>query len=224
MTTPTATTDPSEAQDDTETGTAPPAAKRTTPAKPAARKPVVRPWLRALHRDFGYLVVGLTLVYAASGLAVNHVADYQNGDANFTRYQRDTTLQGLTGDDNAIAEQVLWGLGITERPKEVFRAGEDELQISFEHSTVTVHPKSGEVHEEGQRPRFFLRVANWLHLNRGKKAWTYVADGYAVLLIFLALSGLFMIPGRKGLFGRGIVIALVGAAIPIAYVQLSGGP
>ena len=35
----------------------------------------VRPWLRAVHRDAGYFGVGLTLVYALSGLAVNHIAD-----------------------------------------------------------------------------------------------------------------------------------------------------
>ncbi len=57
--------------------------------------------------------------------------------------------------------------------------------------------------EEGQKPRFFLRLANWLHLNRGKKAWSYVADTYAVILLFLASSGLFMIPGKKGIKGRG---------------------
>jgi hypothetical protein len=78
--------------------------------------------------------------------------------------------------------------------------------------------------EEGQKPRFFIRVADWLHENRGKRAWTYVADTYAVLLLYLALSGLFMIPGRKGLKGRGAIIALAGAAVPVLYVVLSGGP
>ena len=78
--------------------------------------------------------------------------------------------------------------------------------------------------EEGQTPRLLLRVANWLHLNRGKQAWTYVADAYAVLLLYLAASGLFMLPGRKGLLGRGGLIALAGAAVPIVYVVLSGGP
>jgi uncharacterized protein len=188
------------------------------------RKALVRPWLRAFHRDFGYLVVGLTLVYAVSGLAVNHVADYTDGDANFIKYERDEHLGALRGDDDAIAKAVQERLHIVELPKEVFRAGDDELQVSFERRTVTIHPSSGEVHEEGQRPRFFVRLANWLHLNRGKKAWTYVADAYAGILIFLAISGLFMIPGRKGLLGRGLAISLLGAAIPAGYVILSGGP
>jgi hypothetical protein len=61
-------------------------------------------------------------------------------------------------------------------------------------------------------------------LNRGKKAWKYVADGYAVFLLFLAASGLFMIPGRKGIMGRGAILALLGALVPVLYVVLSGGP
>ena len=43
-----------------------------------------RPALRALHRDIGYLAVGLTFVYALSGLAVNHIADW---DPNFDNYE-----------------------------------------------------------------------------------------------------------------------------------------
>jgi hypothetical protein len=45
-----------------------------------------------------------------------------------------------------------------------------------------------------------------------------------VLLLLLAGSGLFMIPGKKGLIGRGALIAAAGAAVPVLYVVLSGGP
>jgi hypothetical protein len=83
---------------------------------------------------------------------------------------------------------------------------------------------AGHVLDEGQRPRPLLRAANWLHLNRGKKAWTYVADAYAAGLLLLALSGMFMIAGRKGLLGRGAALVAVGVAIPVVYVVLSKGP
>jgi hypothetical protein len=33
-----------------------------------------------------------------------------------------------------------------------------------------------------------------------------------------------MLPGRRGILGRGGIFVLIGIAIPIAYVQLSGGP
>jgi hypothetical protein len=181
-----------------------------------------RAWLRAFHRDIGNLAVGLTLVYALSGLAVNHIADWE---PSFVSYQETKELGGpVAGTDEEAAAFVLGRLGIPGPPRDVYRAGPDDLQIVFDKRTLHVDPRTGHVLDEGQRPRFFLRAANWLHLNRGKKAWTYVADAYAAGLLFLALSGVFLNPGRKGLLGRGGVLVLLGAAIPVAYVAFSGGP
>jgi uncharacterized protein len=182
----------------------------------------LRGWVRAIHRDAGYFGVGLTLVYALSGLAVNHVSDW---DPSFRQIQKTHHVAApLAADPEASGKQVLRALGISEAPREIYAAGDDAVDIVFDRRTLHVTPSSGKVVEEGQSPRLFLRAANWLHLNRGKKAWTYVADTYAVILLYLAISGLFMIPGRKGLVGRGALIAALGAAIPIGYVVLSGGP
>ena len=181
----------------------------------------IRPWVRALHRDAGYFGVGLTLVYALSGLAVNHIADW---DPSFEQVARTHQLGPLPPEPEAAGQRTLAALKITEKPSEVYAAGDDAVDVVLERRTLHVTPSSGKVVEEGQSPRFFLRAANWLHLNRGKKAWTYVADTYAVILLYLAISGLFMIPGRKGLLGRGAVIAALGAAVPIGYVVFSGGP
>ena len=186
------------------------------------RKLNFRPKLRALHRDIGYFAVGLTIVYASSGLAVNHLKDW---DPNFKQVNRTHQLAlPLPGEDDAAAKSALGSLGVHETPREVYRASATQLDLVFDQRTYHVDTTSGVVHEEGQAARPLLRVANWLHLNRGKKAWAYVADGYAIFLLFLAFSGLFMIPGRKGLFGRGALVALLGAAVPISYVLLSGGP
>lgn len=193
----------------------------SVPAR-AKRRFQWRPWLRSIHRDFGYFGVGLTLVYALSGLAVNHIADW---DPSFNQISETHRLPApLPPDANASSKRVLSALNITEAPREVYAAAEDAVDIVFDRRTLHVTPSTGVVVEEGQSPRWFLRAANWLHLNRGKKAWTYVADTYAVILLYLAISGLFMIPGRKGLVGRGAVIALLGAAVPVGYVVLSGGP
>lgn len=182
----------------------------------------VRAWLRALHRDAGYLAVGLTVVYALSGLAVNHIKDW---DPNFTQVKRTHQLAGpFPADERAAAAKALAELGVKTPPEDVYRASDSEIEIVTGAVTFHLNPQSGVVNEEGQEPRFLLRTANWLHLNRGKKAWSYIADGYAVFLLFLASSGLFMIRGRKGLFGRGAVLATLGAALPILYVVLSGGP
>jgi hypothetical protein len=51
-------------------------------------------------------------------------------------------------------------------------------------------------------------------------AWSYIADAYAVLLLFLAFSGMCMLAAQR-LRKSGIVLVALGAAVPIAYVTLS---
>lgn len=194
------------------------------PTRRLPRRPRLpwRRWLRALHRDTGYFVVGLTFIYALSGLAVNHIGQW---DPNFVPYDETRELgHALPGPDDAVARQALAALDLDETPEDVYRASPDRLEVVLKDKTVHVDTATGKVYGEGQEPRFFLRLANWLHLNRGKKAWTYVADAYAVLLLFLATSGLWMLPGRKGLFGRGGVLLALGILVPVLYVVLSGGP
>ena len=154
------------------------------PAK-QRRKLNFRPWLRALHRDIGYFAVGLTVVYATSGIAVNHLKDW---DPNFRQVNRTHHLAlPLPTDDDAAAKSALGSLGVREAPREVYRASPTQLDLVFDQRTFHVDTRNGVVHEEGQAARPLLRVANWLHLNRGKKAWTYVADFYATFLLFLSL-------------------------------------
>jgi len=181
-----------------------------------------RGWLRAIHRDFGYLAVGFTLIYALSGIAINHIKDW---DPNFHSQERSLTIAPIPADatDDAAVALVIAATG-TGKPDDVFRAG-DELRLGYSDGTnVTAIGDTGQVTVQARQPRFFLRIANWLHYNRGKKAWTYVADIYAVMLLYLAISGIFMIKGRLGLKWRGTILVGIGIAAPFTYVVLSGGP
>lgn len=169
----------------------------------------------------GYVAVGLTFVYAVSGLAVNHIADWDPNFENTTR-ELDVKIDGARSDD-AIAAVVAQALRIQGTPKEVYREG-DDLEVLYDHRTLHVNLTSGHVLEEAQRPRFFVRVANWLHLNRGKKAWKYFADGYAAGLLLLATSGLLMLPSKRRFLNRKNLFVGIGIAIPVLYVTLSHGP
>jgi hypothetical protein len=179
-----------------------------------------RAWLRAVHRDFGYVAVGFTVIYALSGLAINHIKDW---DPNFVASERTLTITAIpddASDDDAVRRVTeATGLG---KPDDVYRAG-DEVRLGYADGTK-VTAVGEQVTVQQRSPRFFLRVANWLHYNRGKKAWTYVADVYAVMLLYLAISGLFMIKGRLGLKWRGAVLVTAGIAVPLVYVLWSGGP
>ena len=202
--------------------------KSAAPRQPVWRRAwtvVRRRWravLRGLHRDAGYLAVGLTFVYALSGLAINHIGQW---DPNFKMVVESHQLdRKLPEDEKAAGKQILAELGIEEEPRDAFWETDGTYQVIFDSRTIVVDPKTLVARDANEEPRFFLRVANWLHYNRGKDAWTWIADGYAVLLLFLATSGVFMLKGKKGFVGRGAILIALGAAVPIIYVQLSGGP
>jgi len=183
-----------------------------------------RAWLRALHRDLGYLTVGLTIIYAISGLAINHIGQW---DPNFTTVHREITIDKIAADvpdDVAIATAAKKIGGISdEGVKGAVRYG-DEIHFEQPGGTIVVYGDSGLVVEDARESRFFLRMANWLHEVRGKKAWMYIADAYACILLFLAIGGMFMIKGRLGLKWRGLILVGAGAMVPTMYVILSGGP
>ncbi|HUH01109.1 MAG TPA: PepSY-associated TM helix domain-containing protein [Kofleriaceae bacterium] len=183
-----------------------------------------RAWLRAVHRDVGYLAIGLTVIYAVSGIAINHIDDW---NPNFKASEETHQLAlPLPTEEEPAMREVLRQLGISEEPNDFYLATDTQLEIELPGANHAIHVDldTGKAFEEVEEPRFFLRVANWLHYNRGKAAWTYIADGYAVFLLFLAISGLFMLKGRKGLIGRGAVLVLLGASVPILYIHFSGGP
>lgn len=180
-----------------------------------------RLWLRAIHRDIGYFSVGLTVVYAASGLAVNHIADWE---PNFRQVTREAALTlPAAADDQTIARLALDTFALDAPLREVFRE-DDAVELVLDQGSIRIDTQTGRAVAVLQEERFFLRAANWLHLNRGKKAWTVVADTYAAFLLLLSFTGLWMFSGRKGLIGRAGVIAAAGALVPILYVALSGGP
>lgn len=254
-----------------------------------------RPWrlaLRGLHRDAGFLAVGLTFVYAISGIALNHIDDWDPSFVHLARVheistplpqddreaaafvmaelgieaeplgvfghagtivryeielegrriiakpdRREILVQGetetvqplgdaLPTDDWEAAAEVLKRLGIIEQPKSVHRVTIPvrDIEITWENRTLRVqaHDNGADVIEDAQRPRFLFHAFNWLHLNRGKQAWTWFANGYAIVLLFLATSGMLMVRGRQGVFGRGGVFLAIGIFAPLTYFLIAG--
>lgn len=175
---------------------------------------------RWLHREFGFFAVGLTLVYAVSGIAVNHVRHW---DPNYARtVERGRIEAPGTGPTDEVQPLVLERLALVERVKDTWRTNEGELVVFVEGAKLHVDLASGEVERRAFRPRPLLNDLNFMHLNSAegaaKTAWTVFADAYCGILIVLALSGIFLVKGRRGLLGRGGVWMALGIALPLAFV------
>lgn len=204
---------------------APPPARPARPAQPPGARATIskrwRAWLRAIHRDIGYLAVGFTVIYALSGIAMNHIDDWDpNFHASETTHKI-TPIPDELGDAEA-AKRIADAAGLTGKLDDVFRAG-DEVRLTYA-SGSKVTAIGDTVTVQLRRDRLFFRVADWLHATRGKQAWKFIADAYAALLLYLAISGIFMIKGRLGLRWRGATLVAIGLAAPIGYIVLSGGP
>lgn len=208
-----------------------PADDGETPVRRGGLSPRARKLFRVLHRDIGYFLTGLVVLYCVSGIAVNHIDEWNPSYSTTTRELRVDPPLGIAppaafdlqvAEDHLAARVPLAAAEIRGRR----RAGPATFVVFL--------PNGGEVRWDltarvakikRVTPRPGLFQANVLHLNHLKGIWTYVADAFAVLLLFLALSGLVMLPGKNGFWGRGKWFFLAGLVVPVvalvAYYQKS---
>lgn len=174
--------------------------------------------LRVLHRDIGYLVFGLVVAYAVSGLAVNHVDDW---NPSYSIEVADVDIGAVPdGPLDALEAHVAAALRIEageitgrRRPGPnafiVFLRDGGEARVALDTGRGTLKRVT---------PRHGLFEMNVLHLNHLKGAWTIVADVFSVLLLFLAFSGILFLKGRTGFTGRGKWFVLAGLVVPVAFL------
>ena len=177
-----------------------------------------RKWFRALHRDVGYVAVALTIAYALSGLAVNHIEDW---NPSYTFEERAIDLGPLTAGTPAELEaQVVARLRLDRASvRGHFLESERQLRVFLDQgqeARLDVTTGRGTLKAVATRPVLF--EVNALHLNNLKGAWTYVADLFAIALIFLAITGMTMMKGDRGLAGRGKWFVGAGLLVPVAAV------
>ncbi len=180
----------------------------------------LRRYFRVIHRDFGYLFFALVIIYSVSGIAVNHV-DKWNPNYKIEKSSiKIKTLNDSTITDESLAKYVVTQLDIKDSVKSSFRSGLFEIRLFMENKTIDANVKKGIADLEVISSRRFFRESNYLHLNSAKKAWTYVADYFAISLILLAVTGLFMVPGKNGLEGRGKYFVMLGILVPIIFLLI----
>ena len=178
-------------------------------------------WRRAVrlfHRDVGYVAAALTIIFSISGIAVNHIDDWNPNYIVETDTLRITPMTDSILTAETVRGYVVSQLSITDSIKSHFRPSPNEIDIFLERKTVSANVKTGLVTIEKIKGRPVFRKMNFLHLNTPKKLWTWVSDIFAASLILLAITGLFMIKGKKGFKGRGKWLFILGMLIPIFFL------
>jgi len=177
-----------------------------------------RKWNRVIHRDLGYIFFAMTVIYSASGIAINHINDWNpNYIVSTKHFQLDHKLS-----KNDINKQVVIDL-LEEYDidgyKKHYYPSENILKVFIKGGVFKVDLQNGNGYVETLRRRPILGPMNYLHYNP-VSYWTIFSDIFAGALILIAISGLFILRGKKGITRRGAWLTGLGIVIPIIYLLI----
>ena len=151
----------------------------------------MRKWFRIIHRDLSFIFAGIIIVYAVSGIALNHKRDF-NSDYRISRSE--IMLKGDFPKQEKVSKEETLGL----------------LEQVDEENT-------GKALYESVKKRPVLSAFNRLHYNP-MRWWTWFSDVFAASLIIITITGLFMNKGNKGIIGRGGIEFIIGILIPVLFL------
>ena len=178
----------------------------------------LRKWSRILHRDIGFFFIGTTILYGISGIALNHLSDW---NANYSVEINEFNTELNLNNTPNVKENILVLLDEIDNSKNYkkhYYPNSNRLKIFLKGgSSVVVNTKNGYGRAEYLKRRFLIYQANYLHYNPNR-LWTWFSDAFAAALILFAITSLFMLKGKKGIKGRGGIYTLLGILIPILFL------
>lgn len=179
-----------------------------------------RRWNHILHRDVGYFCIGLTIIYAVSGIAVNHLSHDFNPSYTIEKSTKSISpLAPGKSPDRNYTEMVLHELEISEHLKNGAMLSPETIRLFTKSYTIDVNTAAGTATIESIRRRPLLYEFNFLHLNKAKGIWTWLADLYGAALALLAITGMLMIRGKST--RRGLLLTGAGIALPLFYLFIT---
>ncbi|QZT37389.1 PepSY-associated TM helix domain-containing protein [Halosquirtibacter xylanolyticus] len=172
-------------------------------------------WMRVIHRDLGFLMVGITVVYALSGFLLNHM----NGKD--PAYEQIAEQLVVTKQMNRSQLEAFWNADDSYPSlRKTTQIDDEMIRLYLQGGIGVYNGKTGELEYQTSNKRPLIFWINKLHYNK-LNGWSWMGDFFAFSLIFLAISGIWMVPGKRGIKGRGKWYILIGILIPIIYVILN---
>ena len=180
-----------------------------------------RKWSRILHRDVSYLFAGMILIYALSGILMNHRGDLNpHYSVSLLEYQVETDLTDKAKVDKSLVLKLLEPLGEAGNYTKHYFPKEGQLKVFLKGgSSLVVDTQTGAAVYESLKRRPLLSDMVKLHYNP-TKWWTIFSDAFAVCLILITLTGIVMVKGSKGFWGRGGILFIIGIVIPVLFLVL----
>jgi hypothetical protein len=175
---------------------------------------------RVIHRDLGYFFTGMVIIYGLSGIALNHIDDWNPNYTIEVQEKRISLPENFDENNQASVMTILEQCRVNQDYKNHYSPSPGRIKIFLEEgSSVTVDTTTGIANIEIIRKRPVFYEVNFLHYNPGK-LWTWFSDIFALSLMILAITGLFILKGKNGIRGRGAWLSIAGVLISIAFLVI----
>lgn len=179
----------------------------------------IRKLLRILHRDLGYFIVGMTIVYALSGIFLNHRHDF---NPNYKIFIEDFTadVSDITKFTDAEVRAIVASVNDDLVYKKHYLNNEGYIKVFIASGEMVFHPKTGEGRMQYLQRRPLIFSLNQLHKASIGTVWKWVSDIMAIILLFVAISGLFLLKGKRGLRRWGWWLTIAGIVVPLIFALI----
>lgn len=179
----------------------------------------LRKSFRIIHRDLSFFFAGMIIIYALSGLYMNHRGDI-NPHYTITKkeYKIAQSLSSQSEMNKAAVLPLLKDIDEADNYTKHYFPKAGVMKVFLKGgSNLVVDITTGDAVYESVKKRPLIAPMARLHYNPGRW-WTIFADCFAVSLILITLTGLFMIKGNKGIIGRGGIELILGIAVPLIFL------
>jgi hypothetical protein len=174
---------------------------------------------RVTHRDIGYLVAGLTIIYAISGIALNHKNNWNPNYIFDNRSFKTDIPINRESFNNDEAQNIIKSISSDLEYKTFHFPEGNKVTIFIDGGFIQIDALTGEgvIEKISKRPLFYQ--INFLHYNPGIW-WKYFSDIFCVALIIVTISGLFIIKGKNGITKRGAILTIIGIILPLLFLLI----
>ena len=177
----------------------------------------IRKLLRILHRDLGYFIVGMTIVYAVSGIYLNHRHDF-NPDYKIEIIDFTHNLDPQQSYNDDEIRQIVESIQDNVVYKKHYIDQDGDIRVFVANGEAVMDTDSGEGRMRYLQRRSLIFGMNKLHRATMGVVWKWVSDAMAVILLFVAVSGLFLLKGKRGLLRWGWWLTIAGFVVPLLFI------
>ncbi len=177
-------------------------------------------WVRWLHIYLSMIAFVATLLFAVTGLTLNHAAWFEGGEPSVREVAGEIDAIKLAGDVDklAIAEELRAKHHLQGMVKE-FSVDERECFVLWKgpgYSADVIIDRETHAYTGEVQSRSWMAVLDDLHKGRDcGPVWSWVIDVSAVLLTVLSLTGIWLLLYLKKRRRSGLIVGLVGCVLVV---------